>query len=97
MIEFRKEGIYCPQADVYIDPWYPVKQAIITHGHSDHARRGHHNYLCHMLSKEILKLRLVKDITIQTLENNETITIHGVKFIIDLTGHLKGLAQFVLE
>jgi len=97
MIEFRKEGIYCPQADVYIDPWYPVKQAIITHGHSDHARWGHHNYLCHMLSKEILKLRLGKDITIQTLEYNETITINGVKISMHPAGHIIGSAQVRLE
>ncbi|HLT41532.1 MAG TPA: hypothetical protein VKZ95_02420, partial [Sphingobacteriaceae bacterium] len=67
MIQFRSEGIYCPQADVYIDPWSPVNKAIITHGHSDHARPDHKEYLCHTLSKEILKLRLGSEISIQTL------------------------------
>ena len=35
------KGIYCPPGDFYIDPTRPVARALITHGHSDHARRGH--------------------------------------------------------
>jgi len=97
MIEFRPEGIYCPQADVYIDPWLPVDKAVITHGHSDHARWGNKNYLCHRLSKEILKLRLGADISIQTLEYNETITINGVKLSLHPAGHIIGSAQVRLE
>jgi hypothetical protein len=34
-------GLYCPPADIYIDPVRPVARALITHGHSDHARAGH--------------------------------------------------------
>src|SRR5436853_256568 len=34
-------GLHCPLADVYIDPVRPVARALITHGHSDHARAGH--------------------------------------------------------
>ena len=35
------EGLYCPPGDFHIDPVHPVPRAIITHGHSDHARSGH--------------------------------------------------------
>ena len=34
-------GLYCPPGDFYIDPVRPVDRAVITHGHSDHARAGH--------------------------------------------------------
>ena len=34
-------GLYCPAGDFYIDPTRPVDRAVITHGHSDHARAGH--------------------------------------------------------
>ena len=34
-------GLYCPPGDFYIDPTRPVARAVITHGHSDHARAGH--------------------------------------------------------
>ncbi|MEM8743406.1 MAG: DNA ligase-associated DEXH box helicase, partial [Pseudomonadota bacterium] len=45
LLEFTDKGIYCPRADVYIDPWKPVDRALITHGHADHARPGHGAYL----------------------------------------------------
>lgn len=35
------EGLYCPAGDFFIDPVRPVARALITHGHSDHARAGH--------------------------------------------------------
>src|SRR5690606_29502916 len=97
MIQFRSEGIYCPQADVYIDPWSPVNKAIITHGHSDHARPRHKEYLCHTLSKEILKLRLGSEISIQTLAYDETIFINGVEISLHPAGHIIGSAQIRLE
>src|SRR5205085_9689959 len=34
-------GLYCAPGDFYIDPVRPVARAVITHGHSDHARAGH--------------------------------------------------------
>ena len=37
----RPEGLYCPPGDFFIDPVRPVPRALITHGHSDHARAGH--------------------------------------------------------
>jgi glyoxylase-like metal-dependent hydrolase (beta-lactamase superfamily II) len=37
----KPEGLYCAPADFYIDPVRPVERAVITHGHSDHARAGH--------------------------------------------------------
>jgi putative mRNA 3-end processing factor len=43
LLEFTDKGIYCAKADVYIDPWKPVKNAIITHGHADHSRFGNTN------------------------------------------------------
>jgi len=97
MIQFRPEGIYCPQADVYIDPWRPVNKAIITHGHSDHARYGHKEYLCHPFSKPILNLRLGEDLSVQTLAYHETISINGVKISLHPAGHIIGSAQVRLE
>ena len=35
------EGLYCPSGDFFIDPVRPVRRALVTHGHSDHARAGH--------------------------------------------------------
>src|SRR5438045_8158156 len=35
------QGLYFPPGDFHIDPVRPVARAVITHGHSDHARSGH--------------------------------------------------------
>jgi putative mRNA 3-end processing factor len=52
------EGLYCPAGDFYLDPWRPVPRAVITHGHSDHARAGHGAYLTHPETAAILQHRL---------------------------------------
>ncbi len=41
LIEVRSGGLYCPLGDFYVDPTRAVDRAVVTHGHSDHARAGH--------------------------------------------------------
>lgn len=96
LIEFNDCGIYCPAGDFYIDPWKPVKYALITHAHADHARWGHENYLAHNLSREVLKYRL-GDINLQTLPYNEIITRNGIKISFHPAGHIIGSAQIRVE
>ena len=50
-------GLYCPPADIYIDPVRPVARALITHGHSDHARSGHGAVLATRETLSIMGLR----------------------------------------
>ncbi len=97
MLIFDKNGIYCPQADVYIDPWRKVPKALITHAHSDHAKWGCGSYLSHHLSVPVLKLRLGKDINVSGIAYNETIIINGVKISFHPAGHIIGSAQIRLE
>ena len=40
-IEPFPEGIYVKPADAWVDPSQPKAQALVTHGHADHARGGH--------------------------------------------------------
>lgn len=97
LLEFNTQGIYCPQADVYIDPWKPVKKALITHGHSDHARWGHAHYLCTKSAAPIIRYRLGQDIQLETIEYGEELIIHGVKISFHPAGHIIGSAQIRLE
>ncbi|MFY9307504.1 MAG: ligase-associated DNA damage response exonuclease [Bacteroidia bacterium] len=96
LIQFTNRGIYCPQADVYIDPWKPVSKAIITHAHSDHARIGNSSYLSHTDSESILRYRL-GEISLQTLPYNETVVMNGVRISLHPAGHVIGSAQVRLE
>lgn len=93
LLKFTDKGIYCEQADVYIDPWKPVKKALITHGHADHARGGHNRYLCHSLTAAIILKRISPDLSVQTVEYGEPIIINGVTFSFHPAGHIIGSAQ----
>lgn len=97
LIQFTKKGIYCVPGKFYLDPWYPVDYAIISHGHADHARWGNKNYLCHHDSKSILQHRIGKDICIESLAYNESKKINGVSVSFYPAGHIIGSAQIRLE
>lgn len=97
LIEFHPEGIYCPRADVFIDPWKPQKKAIITHAHADHARWGMQSYLAHKGSEEVLRLRLGQDIQLETVDYGQEKQINGVKFSLHPAGHIYGSAQVRVE
>lgn len=97
LIKFTKKGIYCPQGKFYLDPWYPVDYAIISHGHADHARWGMKRYLCTDNSKTILQHRLSADIKIESIPYKQSITINGVKISFHPAGHVIGSAQIRLE
>jgi putative mRNA 3-end processing factor len=96
LLEFTSHGIYCKQADVFIDPWGPVKKALITHAHSDHARKGMKYYLAHKYTVPIMKYRL-GDINADALEYNQEVNINNVKFSFHPAGHIIGSSQIRVE
>ncbi len=96
MLTFTPKGIYCPQADIYIDPWRAVPKALITHGHADHSRKGHQSYLFTETAAPAIRYRL-GNINYQTTKFGETTTINGVKISFHPAGHILGSAQIRLE
>ena len=92
-------GLYCAPGDVYIDPARAVPRAIITHGHSDHARPGHGAVLATPETCEIMTLRLGADGAGRThaLPYGETLNLGGVSVRLVPAGHVLGSAQVVLE
>jgi putative mRNA 3-end processing factor len=96
LIDFTDKGLYCSAGDFYIDPWKPVDKAIITHGHSDHARWGSKYYLCHHFTKPILQLRL-GDNHYETVGFNEPIHFNDVTVTLYPAGHIIGSAQIKVE
>jgi putative mRNA 3-end processing factor len=97
LVVARPEGLYCPPGDFFIDPWRPVDRAIITHGHSDHARPGNGHYLTASQGAPILRKRLGADISLDTLEYGESIDHHGVRVSLHPAGHVLGSAQVRLQ
>jgi len=96
LIVHRPEGLFCPPGDFFIDPWRPVDRAVISHGHSDHARFGSAAYLCHHDSAPILRRRLGA-ISIESLRYGETVDRNGVKVSLHPAGHILGSAQIRVE
>jgi putative mRNA 3-end processing factor len=96
LVVHRPEGLYCPPGDFYIDPWRPVRRAVITHAHSDHARIGHGHYLATRSSEGVLRARL-GEIDLQTLEYGDRIVHNGVALSLHPAGHVLGSAQVRLE
>lgn len=97
LLDFTSSGIYCPIADVYIDPWKPVDKAIITHAHPDHARMGNRQYLAHKDTVPMLKHSLGEYIEVQAVDYGEVVSMNGVKISLHPSGHIVGSAQVRLE
>ncbi len=96
LLESTAKGIFCPPAGVYIDPWYPVDKALITHGHSDHARRGNGQYVCTHGALPVMRYRL-GDIQAQGIAYGEELRVNGVRFSFHPAGHVPGSAQIRVE
>ena len=92
-------GLYCAPAGVHIDPARPVDRAIITHGHSDHARAGHGAVLATPETVEVMKLRLGQDGAgrFEAAAYGEALDIGDVRVRLVPAGHILGSAQVVLE
>jgi putative mRNA 3-end processing factor len=95
----RPEGLYCPPGDFFIDPIRPVERALITHGHSDHARSGHDKVLATQETLDIMAIRYGDGFAgaTQAMRLGETIELSGVKVTFHPAGHVLGSAQIAVE
>lgn len=96
VLSFTQNGIYCAAGDFYIDPQRPVPRAVITHGHSDHARSGHKTYLTTDAAAPIIKHRLGK-ITHQTQKFGQVSSVGNARVSFHPAGHIPGSAQVRVE
>lgn len=96
LIQRRPEGLYCPAGDFFIDPWRPVPRAVITHGHSDHARSGMGSYYCTTECLPILRWRL-GDQAYHPLTYGESFRLGSALVSLHPAGHVLGSAQVRVE
>lgn len=92
-------GLYCPVADIYVDPVRAVPRALITHGHSDHARPGHGAVMATRETLRIMAARYGAGFagTTQDAAYGAMLTVAGVGFRFVPAGHVLGSAQIVVE
>jgi putative mRNA 3-end processing factor len=97
LIQTSPSGLYCPAGDFHIDPWRPVKRALITHAHSDHARADSELYFCTKDGLPLLKHRLGEQHVFEPKAYGEDFEINGVRVSFHPAGHILGSAQVRVE
>ncbi|HEY0180758.1 MAG TPA: ligase-associated DNA damage response exonuclease [Dokdonella sp.] len=96
LVQLRPEGLYCPVGDFHIDPWRPVRRAVITHGHGDHARAGMGEYHCSPGSLPILRWRLGEQ-RYRVHGHGEPFQLGGARVSLHPAGHVLGSVQVRIE
>lgn len=99
ILKLTPAGLYCEAGDFYVDPLRKVPRAVITHGHSDHARSGHEAVLATAETLAVMAARYGTKFTAspQTARLGETITLGNAKVTLKPAGHVIGSAQVVIE
>ncbi|WP_312468376.1 MULTISPECIES: ligase-associated DNA damage response exonuclease [Brucella] len=99
LLRSTPKGLYCPPGDFYIDPVRPVDRALITHGHSDHARAGHAHVLATQQTLDIMAIRYGADFagSTQTADLSAVLNVNGVTVSFHPAGHVLGSAQIAVE
>jgi putative mRNA 3-end processing factor len=93
------KGLYCRPGGFHIDPHGAVRRAVITHGHSDHARPGHDAVLATEETLAIMRARLGEGAPRrpQAVPYGEPLTIGDVTVTLFPAGHVLGSAQVLIE
>jgi putative mRNA 3-end processing factor len=91
-------GLCCKPGGFHIDPVRPVERALITHGHSDHARPGHGAVLATQETLDMMRLRYGDDFarSTQAIAYGETVELGDVSVTFHPAGHVLGSAQIAV-
>ena len=92
-------GLCCTLGGFHIDPTRPVDKAVITHGHSDHARAGHRAVLATQETLDLMRLRYGDNFagSTQAIRYGESVNLGGAKVTFHPAGHVLGSAQIAVE
>jgi putative mRNA 3-end processing factor len=92
-------GLFCRPGGFHIDPVRPVERALITHGHSDHARPGHGAVLATPETIDLMGLRYGENFagSVQGVRYCERLRLNGVEVSFHPAGHVLGSAQIAVE
>ena len=92
-------GLCCKLGSFHIDPTRQVERALITHGHSDHARAGHGAVLATRETLDLMRLRYGENFagSTQIAGYGESMSLGGVRVTFHPAGHVLGSAQIAVE
>src|SRR6266516_3356348 len=88
-------GLCCQIGGFHIDPVRPVERALITHGHSDHARPGHGAVLATQETLDMMRLRYGENFagSTQAIRYGATLRLGKTEVSYHPAGHVLGSAQ----
>ncbi|MCA2013283.1 ligase-associated DNA damage response exonuclease [Cereibacter sphaeroides] len=89
----RPEGLFCPAGGFFIDPVRPVDRALITHGHSDHARSGHGAVLASRQTLDIMAIRYGADFAGSAQAAEGVMRLGEAEVSFHPAGHVLGSCQ----
>jgi putative mRNA 3-end processing factor len=94
-----RKGLFCRPGAFHIDPYGGAKRAVVTHGHSDHARPGHDHVLATRETLAVMAARLgtAARASSQAASYGERVTIGDVAVTLFPAGHVLGSAQVLIE
>jgi putative mRNA 3-end processing factor len=91
-------GLWCEPGRFFVDPHRTADRAVVTHGHSDHARPGHRSVLVTPETAAIMRARYGNDCGgIEALAYGEPRRVGDVTVRFVPAGHILGSAQLVIE
>lgn len=98
-LKVTPEGLFCVPGGFHIDPSAPVARAVITHGHSDHARSGHGQVLTSRETAAIMQVRYGVGYAgaVQVEPYGRALRIGEVAIRLLPAGHILGSAQVAID
>ncbi|MGM1430766.1 exonuclease [Sphingobacterium lactis] len=94
----RDKGYYCSYGNFYLDPLYPVENAVVSHAHGDHASPGHKNIYATAATAQMMQYRYPKQPLSSYHIQGFTVgfSINGVELVFYPAGHILGSAQILM-
>ena len=92
-------GLYCEPGEFSIDPMNEVATALVTHGHADHARAGHHSVYASAETLAIMKTRYGDEMATHqhAITLGKSVTFNDVAVTFFPAGHILGSTQILIE
>ena len=90
-------GLYCRAGDFWIDPLKPVRRAVITHAHADHARSGAGEVYTASAGLPVLTHRIGQPADLTGLDYGQPIEIGETCLTLFPAGHILGSAIVRIE
>lgn len=99
LLEMRPEGLFCPAGGFFIDPRRKVAQAVVTHGHADHLRRGMGRLIATPETLAVADVRIGRGGygEPQPLPYGRRLSLGAAEVTLIPAGHCLGSAQVVIE